>query len=173
MLKYLNFKLLSKVLCLMGCVYQSLRISELYFSYETITNVKYESENRIELPGITLCVSKLSMVTDEYHEDLEQQSNDTNIQLSIINNLTISEQRSKLNNVSSRINTCNAINDKSNQYVSCSLRQDNLITYLSTNSICFTLFSQLSGEPEDWYAINNVENSLETNIISLIKLTRT
>ena len=173
MINYLNFKLLSKVLCLMGCVYQSLKISELYFSYETITNVKYETHNTIDLPGITICVSKLSQITDEYREELFQQSNDTNIHLDIIGNLTIIKQMSKLNNISSRIQLCTVINYLSNQYVDCFLRQEKLITYLSANWICFTLFSQLNGDPDERYAIKDVENSLETTVLSTIILSRT
>ena len=76
----------------MGCVYQSLRISELYFSYETITNVKYETENTLDLPGITICYNKLIQLKHEAREELEQFSNETEKQLAHINNLTIGEQ---------------------------------------------------------------------------------
>ena len=161
MLKFLNFKLLSKVVCIMGCVYQSLRISELYFSYETITNVKYESEDGIELPDITICVRKLSMVTDKYNEELNKISNSSDIKWEIINTLTISEQLSKLNNVSSRIEKCNFIDQKGIQFS----KQDKFITYLSRKWICFTLFSQLIGESEDRYVINDVENSIDSNFM--------
>ena len=168
MSKFFNFKLFSKVLCLMGCVYQSLRISELYFSYETITNVKYESENKIELPGITICVSKLSMVTYKYNEELNQISNSSDIKWKIMNNLTINEQISKLNNASSRIEKCNFINHK----VNCFSKQEKFITYLSRKWICFTLFSQLSGKPDDRYAINDVENSFDSNIMGELTISK-
>ena len=58
------FPLIVKIVCLFGCVYQSMRISELYFSYETITNVKYEDEPWIELSGLTICYPKISQVTN-------------------------------------------------------------------------------------------------------------
>src|ERR1700753_965590 len=96
MLKLLNFKFLSKVLCLMGCVYQSLRISELYFSYETITNVKYETQNTINLPGITICYSKLIQLKHGPKIELDQLSNETEKQLAHFNNLTIGQQISRM-----------------------------------------------------------------------------
>ena len=38
---------LAKILCLFGCSYHLFEISEIYFSYETSTNVKHDSSNRI------------------------------------------------------------------------------------------------------------------------------
>src|SRR5882757_3659859 len=48
-------------LCLMGCVYQTYKISLLYFSYETTTSVTFVDNWAYETaPAITLCVNKIS-----------------------------------------------------------------------------------------------------------------
>src|ERR1700712_4841696 len=82
------YSIISKIVCLFGCVYQSYKISELYFRYETTTNVRYEKENQIDLPAITMCYGKLAEVKDEYIN-----KNDNNsIHLAKINSLTLREQ---------------------------------------------------------------------------------
>ena len=54
------------ILCIFGCLYQICEISILYFSYETTTLVKYEIENPISLPAITLCSHKYLFIKEEY-----------------------------------------------------------------------------------------------------------
>jgi len=52
----------------MGCMYQTYKISLLYFSYETTTNVKYESNHaEITYSGITLCIFKHSIYQDNLY----------------------------------------------------------------------------------------------------------
>ena len=58
----ITFDIIWKIVCLLGCVYQTFKISELYFSYETTTNVRYETEKLVNLPGITICYDKKSQL---------------------------------------------------------------------------------------------------------------
>jgi hypothetical protein len=47
-----------KLFCLFGCLYQISKITKIYISYETTTEVKYETESIISLPAITFCTFK-------------------------------------------------------------------------------------------------------------------
>jgi len=46
------------LICFIGCLFQITRISQIYFSYQTTADVKYEFDNMISLPGITVCFKK-------------------------------------------------------------------------------------------------------------------
>ncbi|CAG2161500.1 unnamed protein product [Oppiella nova] len=59
-----------RLLCLMGFVYQAYEISHLYFSYQTITNVKYEVEDSLSLPAISICVNKTLSLKLDFLEQL-------------------------------------------------------------------------------------------------------
>ena len=58
------YTVMSYVLCLMGCVYQTYKISELYFGYQTTTNVRYDKSTNgtISYPAFTICVEKVNLV---------------------------------------------------------------------------------------------------------------
>src|SRR5882757_286843 len=65
--KFIKFNILYKticyVLCLMGCVYQTYKISLLYFSYETTTDVRFEwDSNPITHQTITVCLDKRDLI---------------------------------------------------------------------------------------------------------------
>ena len=63
---------LAKIICLFGCFYHLFEISEIYFSYETSTNVRHDSGTRIELPGITACYNKKHQVENNLATILNQ-----------------------------------------------------------------------------------------------------
>ncbi len=44
--------------CFTGCLLQIYKISEIYFSYETTTYVRYENEVPLSLPALTICAEK-------------------------------------------------------------------------------------------------------------------
>src|SRR5882757_5027996 len=55
----LFYKILCYSICLMGCVYQTYKISLLYFSYETTTNVVFTAnDDHSTDPALTLCTVK-------------------------------------------------------------------------------------------------------------------
>src|ERR1700744_2356581 len=60
------YKIICRVICLMGCMYQTYRICELYFSYETTTSVKYKLEDKINVPGLTLCFEKSTVLKQDF-----------------------------------------------------------------------------------------------------------
>ena len=53
-----------RILCTIGCVYQMFNLNVIYFSYETITNVRYETQRETYLPAITICYEKLDQFSD-------------------------------------------------------------------------------------------------------------
>ena len=140
----------------MGCVYQSLRISELYFSYETITNVKYETHNTIDLPGITICYNKKLQVRDEYKDLLYYNSRNQKNPFEFFNkNYTIRDQ-------------FGLFYDKPRAFIACSISSNHLaIDCLSianlTQSVgaivyCFKLFQQPMGVSDKKYVIREQTN---------------
>ena len=58
------YKIITRLSCLIGFSYQLFTISYLYFSYETITNVKYEHSEIIELPAISFCYLKKDQINE-------------------------------------------------------------------------------------------------------------
>jgi len=52
--------------CLSGCLYQIIKICEIYFSYKTTTFVTYDKMSLISLPAITICIDKQYMFKTEY-----------------------------------------------------------------------------------------------------------
>ena len=152
----LIFKLLIRIGCLIGCVYQSLRISELYFSYETITNVKYETHNTIHLSGINICYNKKLQVIDEY-KDLVYKNirNKIDAFKNFNNNYTIRDQFS-------------LFYEKPRAFIACSISPNHLaIDCLSIDNLtqsvgrivyCFKLFEQSMGVSDEKYVIREETN---------------
>ena len=54
----------------MGSMYQLIKTSDLYFRYETITTVDYETKAVIDLPGITICAETSHFLTPHHFHDL-------------------------------------------------------------------------------------------------------
>jgi hypothetical protein len=53
-------------ICVTGCLFQIYKMSKIYFLYETVTEVRYGTEDNISLTAITVCASKLFFVKEEY-----------------------------------------------------------------------------------------------------------
>src|SRR5882757_4357753 len=90
-----NFlKVSIRMLCLLGCVYQTYKISLLYFSYETTTNVRYEtSDGKILDTSVTVCPDK------EYFVVKSRNFSNGNLtsELTVLNKMSIRKQFSLLN----------------------------------------------------------------------------
>ena len=64
-----NFKSFSKIIrvlffiiCMTGCLFQIYKISEIYFLYETTTDVRRDEEADISFPALTICIDKLDFI---------------------------------------------------------------------------------------------------------------
>jgi hypothetical protein len=142
-----------------GCLYQIYEISVIYFSYETTTDVRYEDEVMTQLPAITFCVPKVSMIKKGYFKKLVSNLTDPLIEMfKILNELTIKEQFKTLYSAEELFNeTCfvrktYALNS-TEKYVKCHLVSD---IKLSINyfNLCIRLFSQMIGENDEKYQID-------------------
>ncbi len=76
-----------------GCLFQIYKISKIYFLYETVTEVRYGSEDNISLPAITVCTSKLFFVKQEYLSKFfpNEPKSKFRTDLNFINKLSIKE----------------------------------------------------------------------------------
>ena len=138
----IKFNLISKLLCLVGCVYQAVNISKLYFSYKTTTNVRYERNSNIELPGISICTPK-SLMFKEEQDDINQ----------IDQNSTTGQMFSWMENDLSQLYYCSVIGKNGSKMRSCP-ENDEIARYIDGYYFCFTIFSQLKGEPDDNYLVH-------------------
>ena len=136
------------ILCLFGCVYQMFNLNVIYFSYETTTNVKYETQSEPYLPAITLCYDRDFQLKDEFI------SNHTTPGANYL--FTIKEHFTKLKPPSSRFGEY-SIGPKipSNGWPEMTMLkgEDNITQYISGNYYCFTYFSQINGEPDENYQV--------------------
>ena len=85
--------------CLFVCLYQIYKICEIYFSYETITSVRYENIAIISIPALTLCFEKKDVLKEEYMNRLNQSDNESELRENVNKfaaNFTIKEQLEKL-----------------------------------------------------------------------------
>ena len=88
------FRYIFSVFCLIGCFYQVYCICEIYLSYETSTDVRYEKEISVSLPGITTCSSKSYFINDKFY--LKLFSNDTERLISFNESFIINDYLNKL-----------------------------------------------------------------------------
>ena len=159
------FGFLWKIVCLLGCVYQSFKISELYFTYETTTNVKYEEESSVELPGITICYRLLSQVKTAFTKRIFNYNdtnhyNDYNI---FGDNTTLQELTNYLDKSPLRLKTCQAKTDKN--YTDCD-QIKNITDDFDGQFYCFTLFRQ-DEEQDQIFSVKKSRNNLKT-FVSII-----
>ena len=134
---------LYSIVCLIGCIYQSFKLSQIYFTYETSTNVKYESESYVELPAITICYKKLNQLKegDPWHAKYADYDG--------FNKLTIGDQLEHLDELPVRLISCDVAYTKRCHDIS-------YITWYITDKVyCFTLFSQLNNQTDDMFKVGN------------------
>ena len=147
-----NFNWIAKFLCVAGCLYQSVEISKIYFSYQTTTNVRYERNNNIELPGISICTSKFK----KYQNITDQ----------VYRNLTIGQLFSRMEDNLSLLYYCTAIGK--NKMLSPCPNVNKQSRYIDDQYFCFTIFSQLNKEPDDNYLVHESASNQQFLITMLI-----
>ena len=133
-----------RILCGMGCVYQTYKLSSIYFSYETTTFVRYESDGEKTLPAITVCYNKYLQLKDEFKKKIAHFDNNKAI-FKKLNNLTIAEQFQSMEKEPRMLKNCMNAGGKNCTSIA------NLTKSIEYNFYCFTILSQLNGEPDDSY----------------------
>lgn len=71
MAKFLEIEIISirtfvAIVSLFGCIWQSVDISNIYFSYDTNVNVRFEHEVPVQVPGVTICANVRPMIREDY-----------------------------------------------------------------------------------------------------------
>ena len=167
----LVFKILSRIVCLIGCVLQSYKISEYYFSYETITNVKYETENQIDLPGITIAYSKPTQLSENERQLNNARQNNHKTYTEFQMNGTIEDQRKLFGKSPSRLQQC-FYHDNDYKILSpCSIKFSNATTTsFSGHLFGVSIFKQSLDEPDQRFIIMNSLNDFGNNILVIISI---
>lgn len=161
--KYLIFRIIFGTICISGCFYQITRISSIYFSYETTTNVKYEFEKMVSLPGITICFKKEYILRKEtiikkFPNETNDNSSEEELML-FLNKMSIREQlKATLSYKEIFHNNC---------YTMKTIASNLTVDYLGCHQItpirttigfywkCFKFYSQSANETNDKFLINH------------------
>ena len=136
------------ILCAFGCVYQMYNLNVIYFSYETTTNVRYETQTDTYLPAITMCYRK--WIQNNYHAQFNHENHSAI--LDSIANMTISEQFKLFGNSPSKLIFCGTW--RNGHAIHCD-QVANYFQYLDKFWYCFTIFLQLKGEPDINYLVSS------------------
>ena len=157
--KVIKYKIFVRLFCLLGCVYQIYDMSKIYFSYRTSTNVKYKTNSRIELPGITICYNKLDqLINGQLKSKLNRKSHDFGQSaLDDMNKLSIKQQLSEFELYPVKLNKCEVLKNYQD-YMPCS-EITNLTTSFDKNFFCFSIFGQLSGQSDENFTIRETDIS--------------
>jgi hypothetical protein len=162
-----TFNTFLKIICIFGCLVQIYEINQIYFSYETVTDVRYEFDRIKSLPAITICVPKHQLFTKHEWTKLRNQKLESN-PLKYLNKLNISQQFKVTGHPIMKCNVINTLRfSDSAHYIDCS-RIRPIRTYLTYETKCFTLFSQFINESIDNYIIN--ENLGLENFIHILNI---
>ena len=147
----------------MGCVYQSLNISKLYFSYETVTNVKYETHKTIQLPGINFCYNKKDQALDLYKELVYKNISTEKYPFYNFNkNFTIRDQFGLFYGKPILLIACSI--SSTHLPIDC-LSVANLTQSLGELVYCFKLFQQSIGVSDERYVIHQQINVRKITIL--------
>ncbi|XP_054157185.1 cytochrome P450 3A24-like [Oppia nitens] len=148
------------------CLYETIQICQIYFSYKTTTFVDYDNIEEISLPAFTICFHKRDLLRQQYLTNVsnngnQKQSNDYNEKLDqLFINLTIRQQFQLLQNWSDIVDNCNIYkpqqlintiinnNNTTNSYHNTQLNRvdchqiSKIRQSIDFSRSCFTLFSQ-------------------------------
>jgi len=160
-------------ICAIGCLYQILMISIIYFSYETVTDVRYGIDAFISLPAITICTLKSSLMRKDYLQQNGIQLQDYTSRLDHLNNLTIKEQFKALYTAEEILNLCYTLGTEGLNHrglISNCINISKIRTSIDYDEYCITLFSQSNGEPDQNYLID-FDSNLSRDYRSLVYIT--
>jgi len=162
-----EFQIAFKIICFIGCVYQSYKISEIYFRYDTTTYVKFENSGYLELPGITICYYKFIQLKDEFKHF---NSDDINLR-------TIREQFDSIIKLKPfLIRDCifkkgikKSYDSNCRDFGDSNGPDNGGVTRLSSSSYCFTIFSQINGTSDEKYRINGTNSADWSMLLFFLK----
>ncbi len=169
-MKFIEYEILiiRVVICLVslaGCVWHVSDISQIYFSYKTNVNVRFEREVMIQMPAITLCTNTSFVARQQYlMQKFPNHLNETAQKWAFgkyLRKLSLKEQL--LNATISPqqfFNSCSvmkpiAFEEKYDiDYIGCE-NVSQYQQYIDYHRKCFTIFSQLHNENNDNYIVDH------------------
>ena len=162
MINYKNFKnfikinLLFKCFCVIACTYQTTMISQMYFSFKTTSNVKFETGKVQQLPGITICHPKFIQLKNPPVNITDATLNKIyNIPINNQDELFIESQKILINcKIKHKLN-CNDVNK--------------YICHFDQYYYCFTIFAQINGEDKHKYLVSEDSSDKRMIYIALLK----
>ena len=142
---------MTSILCFIGCVYQTINLNVIYFSYETTTNVRYETQTDTYLPAITVSFhakNKWKQFKTQFIENVEGDPD------GFIGHMTIQEQLGQLQLKPYIVPYCFVT--LISGLVECQ-GASNYSHYINQRSYSFTIFPQLNEEPDDNFKLSEIE----------------
>nr|XP_027199509.1 uncharacterized protein LOC113793650 [Dermatophagoides pteronyssinus] len=160
------------LIAFLGCVWQLIDVSRIYFAYDTNVNVMFEREVKVEIPGITVCAN-LGMIANEdyllehYRSRLESMSEYPERKYraykKLLRNLTLDEQLNKATishkqlfhecRIMTPIAFENSTENKDG-FMPCN-HVAPIHEFLTYSKKCFSIGLQLNDEPNDRYIIDH------------------
>ena len=149
----LKFMYLVRLFSIIGCAYQLYKMSKIYFSYKTVTDVTYGNDNLIELPAVTICYNKLGQLKTEFKAKygIPELSKIQEKQISFNSLFSINKQFEMIENHPMILDNC-FFKSGYKLEVNCSVIPE-IKRYSSGSHFYFTIFPQLNGEPDERYFI--------------------
>ena len=171
-------------LLIIGCVYQVLDISYLYFNYKTNVNVRLERESIVEIPALSICTNVTQTIKIDYLLERFPQSLDINsskwIQTKYLQKLSLREQLlDGTVGPDQLLKSClimktmafeNGVVDRRypEGYIDCR-NVSKVRQYLNSDEKCITIMSQLMDENEDKFRVDH-DITVRDNAFILFKV---
>ena len=132
----MNFGHLFSILCMILCLVQIILLNEVYFSYDTMVNIMFETSEQIQLPGITICYNKAEQVQIFDNDSMKH-----------FNDRPISEQVNLIKNFKLKLFMCKV---KFERYTDSDCQTITKLTRsFNERGFCVTLFNQVYNQSQN------------------------
>ena len=156
---YKTFRLIFFIICFCICLYQIIKICEMYFSYKTVVSMSYQNPSLISLPGLTLCIAKTLLIKPQYLNQIDENINRSDPRVfQFINNSTIGDQVKMMYSIDQIFTYCVVLApigiETDEQYINCSLISP-IRQSINGFSLCYTLFHQTAEDSYEKFQIRS------------------
>ncbi|XP_027199513.2 uncharacterized protein LOC113793653 [Dermatophagoides pteronyssinus] len=157
-------------IAVLGCAWQLIDVSRIYFAYDTNVNVMFERETKVEIPAITICMDLFKVANDEYIEEnysnqlkhfAENKVNKYSAYKKLFQNLTLYELLNNATYSSEKVfNKCRIIkpiaieNNETDDYINCTFISP-IHESLTDVKKCFSIGLQLNNQSDDYFYIDH------------------
>ncbi|XP_046912658.2 uncharacterized protein LOC124493606 [Dermatophagoides farinae] len=163
---------IGSLLAVLGCVWQLIDVSRIYFAYDTNVNVMFERETAVEIPGVTICMDLFKVANEEYLEEhyskqlkqfaeYEEKEDKYGAYEKLFKNLTLYEILNNATHSSETVfNECRVIkpiafeDQQKDDYINCTLISS-IHESINDARKCFSIGLQLKNESDDLFHIDH------------------